>query len=226
MGWAWRRWPELAVAVGLGLVALCLIYPQVVENQRLRAERERLEQEFARVEARIEANTAFLRQARDPGPVGAALRQRLAERQLRVLPAGAEPIALPGLPEDPRSPFHLILAALQQSAVVPDDRVTSAGPAGRTVAGQRGTPEVLSAVGSSDATGATAGDATGSGLEDHSSSVGGGSLHFLERERLRLFLLAGGLMLIGTGLICDTPLRGVGRRSAAGLPSEVEAVSG
>lgn len=179
--WAWRGWPVLAVAAGLLVTAACLIYPQVEENRELLRERQRLEAELARVQSQIEANTAFLRQARDPGPAGQALRQRLAERQLRVLPAGAEPIALPGLPEDPRSPFHLILAAL-----VAAERPTAVAGAASAL-----NPKMA-----------------GAASEEDSSPWGGRLAGLFGNERSRLYLLAAGLMLLGTGLICDAPRRG------------------
>lgn len=161
--WAWGVWPLLAVVVGLGLVGVCLLFPQWEENRRLEVERARLEGEYAKVKARIDANAAFLRQARDSGPVGRALRERLAERQLRLLPAGTEAMPLPGLPEDPRSPFHLIAASI-----------------GTWDEGEGAAVYV---------------------------PVWGGRLSFLDHERARLLILAGALMLVGTGLVCDRPRR-------------------
>lgn len=192
----------LAVAAGLLVTAACLIYPQVEENRELLRERQRLEAELARVQSQIEANAAFLRQARDPGPAGQALRQRLAERQLRVLPAGAEPIALPGLPEDPRSPFHLILAALAAA-----ERPTAVPGAASAL-----NPEMAGVV-----------------PEEHFGARGGPLAGLFGNERTRLYLLAAGLMLLGTGLICDAPRRGWvlpwagerGRRDGGGWSEQV-----
>jgi hypothetical protein len=149
-------WPLLAVTAGMTTIAVCLLVPQVAQNRVVRAELLQLRAEHARIQAQVEANDALLKSlstTADP-----TLTARLAQRQLRILPAGTEALDLQGVPEEHRSPFQLV-------------RV----PAAATAAG---------------------------------GAAGGGGAQvpipeFLADERTRLYLLAGALMLVAAGLICD-----------------------
>jgi hypothetical protein len=102
-------WTLPALVLGLGVVAFCLMLPQIDENRRTFHDLAQLRMEHARLAEQMRVNTLFLQRVEsDP-----TLTARLAQRQLRVGPGGDEvgTLEIAGMRPEPRSPFQLVATA-------------------------------------------------------------------------------------------------------------------
>ncbi len=92
-------WSVPLLCAGLCLVAACVLLPAADANRKLAADREQLRRDLAHADAQVAVNAGFLRQsAGDP-----EVAERLAERQARQVPAGADVLSLPGVAEATRA---------------------------------------------------------------------------------------------------------------------------
>ena len=111
-------WALPLLALGLGLIACCLVIPATDANRGLVLERERLQSELDGLQRQVAVNQVFLgRIHRDP-----ELAERLAERQTHARPAGVATLAPPrGDPSGDfaMSPFALVRAEPQPRAADP-----------------------------------------------------------------------------------------------------------
>src|SRR5579862_3937225 len=94
-------WTIPLLCLGLAIIALCVIIPQADANRRLFYEREKLARELDQIQRQAALNDEFLKKL-DTDP---QLAQRLAERQMRVVPAGEKELPLKGANDQPASPF-------------------------------------------------------------------------------------------------------------------------
>ena len=106
-------WALPLLALGLGLIACCLVIPATDTNRGLASERERLRAELDGLERQVAVNEEFLSRIHgDP-----ELAERVADRQLKPRPAGVATLA-PGIPgraagaagDFAASPFALVRA--------------------------------------------------------------------------------------------------------------------
>lgn len=93
-----------ALVVGWAVIGVCLVLPQVEANRRVRYDLDRLRAEQARIEDQIKVNDEFLAKV----SVDPTLMARLAQRQLRLVPGGMEPLELSGMSGESRNPFQLV----------------------------------------------------------------------------------------------------------------------
>jgi hypothetical protein len=109
-------WAFIALCVGIGLIACCVVIPQADANRRLVYEREKLRVDLDSIKKQVSTNEEFLRRvADDPN-----LAERLAQRQMRIIREGTRVLELkkakgvkgpgPATPDDV-SPFHLVAVA-------------------------------------------------------------------------------------------------------------------
>jgi len=98
-------WTIPILCLGLGLIAACVIIPQTEANRRLYYEHEKLVRELDQIHQQATINEEFLKKL-DTDP---QLAERLAERQMRIVPAGEKELPLKSVgPEQPTSPFSLV----------------------------------------------------------------------------------------------------------------------
>ena len=97
-------WTITALCVGLALLGCAVLIPQADANRRLAYERQTLRNDLENVEKQISVNQEFIRQVgQDP-----TLAERLARRQMKVIPAGNQIVELPPNPNGAEmSPFAL-----------------------------------------------------------------------------------------------------------------------
>jgi hypothetical protein len=98
-------WTIPLLCLGVALIACCVLIPLCDETRRMAYERRRLKQELTYVVQQVSVNDEFLKKvARDP-----TLAERLAQRQMKVVPAGT---AVLNLGRDTNqygdSPFQLV----------------------------------------------------------------------------------------------------------------------
>jgi hypothetical protein len=98
-------WTIPLLCLGVALIACCVLIPLCDETRRMAYERQRLKQELTYVVQQVAVNDQFLHKvARDP-----TLAERLAQRQMKVVPAGT---AILNLGQDAgqygSSPFQLV----------------------------------------------------------------------------------------------------------------------
>lgn len=93
------------ICLGVGLIALCLLIPAADENRRLAYEHVRLQQDLDQLRKQVETNDAFLQRiSGDP-----TLAERLARRQMRMVPAGTAVLELKSQKHtSDMSPFLLV----------------------------------------------------------------------------------------------------------------------
>jgi len=72
------------ISLGIGLIAMCLLVPAADENRRLAYERDRLTADLEQLHKQVATNDAFLHRVADD----ASLAERLARRQLKMVPEG------------------------------------------------------------------------------------------------------------------------------------------
>jgi len=78
------------MCLGVGVIAMCLLIPAADEVRRLAYERDRLKADLDQLQKQVSTNDAFLqRVANDP-----VLAERLARRQLKMVPEGTQVLDL------------------------------------------------------------------------------------------------------------------------------------
>ncbi len=78
------------LAIGIGLIAMCLLIPAADENRRLAYEKEKLQLDLEQLKKQAATNDAFLKKlATDP-----TLSERLARRQMKMVPQGTSILEL------------------------------------------------------------------------------------------------------------------------------------
>ena len=96
-------WTIVLVSVGLGLIACCFLIPQADENRRLAHQRRQLRVDLEHLQKQVRVNDEFLRRL----GTDAALAERLAQRQMRLVREGAGVLDLDGDSDEVSSPFLL-----------------------------------------------------------------------------------------------------------------------
>lgn len=99
-------WTIPILCAGIALIACSVLIPQADANRRLAYEKETLTRDLQSLEQQIEVNREFLKKVSDDP----TLAQRLAERQMKVIPQGAHVVDLTHEPES-MSPFQLVNVA-------------------------------------------------------------------------------------------------------------------
>jgi hypothetical protein len=99
-------WTISVLCAGIALIACCVLIPQADANRRLAYERETLQRDMQNITQQIQVNQEFLRKVSDDP----TLAQRLAERQMKVIPEGEHVVDLMHEPEG-MSPFQLVNVA-------------------------------------------------------------------------------------------------------------------
>jgi hypothetical protein len=93
------------ICLGIGLIAMCLLIPAADENRRLAYERDRLKADLEQLHKQVATNDAFLKRVGDDP----ALAERLARRQLKMVPEGTAVMDLKSAPARvDMSPFLLV----------------------------------------------------------------------------------------------------------------------
>jgi hypothetical protein len=83
-------WTLPLLCAGVALIACCALIPQADANRRLAYERQQLQMDLQTVAKQIAVNEEFLRKVgQDP-----TLAERLAERQMKVIPQGSRVLEL------------------------------------------------------------------------------------------------------------------------------------
>jgi hypothetical protein len=78
------------IAIGIGIIAMCLLIPAADENRRLAYERDKLQLDLDHLKNQAATNDAFLKNlANDP-----TLAERLARRQMKMVPQGTSVLEL------------------------------------------------------------------------------------------------------------------------------------
>ena len=98
-----QGWTLVAMSVGIGLIACCVLIPQAEENRRLHWEAEKLRGDLAHLHRQVEVNSEFLNRVVDDP----ALAERLAQRQMKFIRKGTGVLELKGSEPASRSPFLL-----------------------------------------------------------------------------------------------------------------------
>lgn len=99
-------WTIPLLCAGMALIACTLLIPAADSNRRLAYERERLRLDLDQIQRQITVNSTFLDDLKND----ATLAQRIAQRQMRVVPAGMDVIPTSSLSgaEQIRSPFAMV----------------------------------------------------------------------------------------------------------------------
>jgi hypothetical protein len=78
------------IALGIGIIAMCLLIPAADENRRLAYERDKLQLDLEHLKHQAATNEAFLKNlSNDP-----TLAERLARRQMKMVPQGTSVLEL------------------------------------------------------------------------------------------------------------------------------------
>jgi hypothetical protein len=101
------------LCAGIGLIAACLLIPQVDANRRLVYERLKLQNDLESVEKQVDVNDQFLRMVSND----ANLAERLAQRQMKIIRKGSEVLNLKSDTREEMSPFQL--TAVPAAAEIP-----------------------------------------------------------------------------------------------------------
>ena len=115
-------WTIPLLCAGLALIACCVLIPQADANRRLAYERELLRRDLQTIDQQIDVNAEFLKKVADDPE----LAQRLAERQMKVIPEGVRVLDLTH-ESDGMSPFQLL-------SVAPPPSLPPYKPTGGTIA--------------------------------------------------------------------------------------------
>ena len=98
-------WSLPLLCVGLTVIAVCALLPQVETNQKLKLEREKLTADLGYVKSQVKVNDEFLRRVGGD----AALAERLAQRQMKQIREGSAVLPLEGAAAHVEmSPFGLM----------------------------------------------------------------------------------------------------------------------
>jgi hypothetical protein len=105
-------WSIPLMCIGMGIVAVCILLPQVEANQKLAADCEKLKHDLAAVKTQLAVNDEFLKRVGgDP-----TLAERLAQRQMQEIRQGSSVLELRGKNKRPEiSPFLLLNVAAPPS---------------------------------------------------------------------------------------------------------------
>lgn len=90
--------------IGIALIACCILIPQSEVNRKLGYERLSLQRDLAQLQHQASVNESFLKRVADDP----TLSQRLAERQMKLVPEGTNILDLSGDNQNPSSPFLLV----------------------------------------------------------------------------------------------------------------------
>ena len=99
-------WTMALVLSGIGIIAACVLIPQGDQTRKLMYEREKLRADLEQVQKQVATNDEFLKQVQsDP-----TLAQRLAQRQMKLLPAGSKVLDVDDASptKDDKSPFLIV----------------------------------------------------------------------------------------------------------------------
>jgi hypothetical protein len=99
-------WTLPILCAGIALIACCVLIPQADTNRRLVYERQKLQVELKNIEQQVNVNQEFVKRVADD-PI---LAQRLAQRQMKVIPEGSHVLDL-AHDSDGMSPFQLVNVA-------------------------------------------------------------------------------------------------------------------
>jgi hypothetical protein len=94
------------ICLGIGMIAMCLLIPAADEVRRLAYERDRLKADLTQLHLQVETNQAFL----DRVATDAVLAERLARRQMKMVPEGTAVLDLKAMQTTSHemSPFLLV----------------------------------------------------------------------------------------------------------------------
>jgi len=94
------------MCIGIGLIAACLLIPAADDVSKLAYERERLKADLEQLHKQVDTNDAFLKRVADDP----TLQERLARRQLKMVPEGTAVLNLKSVKQQPdeMSPFLLV----------------------------------------------------------------------------------------------------------------------
>jgi hypothetical protein len=90
--------------IGIALVACCVILPQCEANRQLGYERLSLQRDLEQLQKQGTINQTFLKRLGDDP----TLAQRLAERQMKLVPEGTNILDLNGDDQNQSSPFLIV----------------------------------------------------------------------------------------------------------------------
>ena len=117
-------WTLPLLCAGIALIACCVLIPQADANRRLAYERQMLKMDMESVERQIAVNSEFLKKVGDDP----TLAERLAERQMKVIPEGTRILELKHETDgSTMSPFQLV-------SVAPPPPLPPYHPVGGTIA--------------------------------------------------------------------------------------------
>jgi hypothetical protein len=93
------------IALGVGIISMCLLIPAADENRRLAYERDKLQLDLDHLKQQAATNESFLKNlANDP-----TLAERLARRQMKMVPQGTSVLELKSQKSQAEmSPFMLV----------------------------------------------------------------------------------------------------------------------
>lgn len=98
-------WTIAVLCVGLAIIACCVIVPQADANRRMMYERQKLQLDLDQVKSQIAVNKDFLQRV----STDATLAERLAQRQMKMIPRGTTVLQLRDQPTQfDMSPFLLV----------------------------------------------------------------------------------------------------------------------
>lgn len=101
-------WTLPLLCAGIALIACCVLIPQADANRRLVYERQMLAMDLASIEHQVAVNGEFLKKVGDDP----TLAERLAERQMKVIPEGTRVLELKHENDGTgMSPFQLVSVA-------------------------------------------------------------------------------------------------------------------
>jgi len=98
-------WTIVLLAMGIGIIACCLLIPQMDENRKLLNQCEKLKVDLDYLEKQAQVNEQFVARAGQD----CSLTERLAQRQMNCIPRGTSVLDLKqGSSIQDRSPFSLV----------------------------------------------------------------------------------------------------------------------
>lgn len=92
------------LCLGIAIIACCVLIPQVESNRRMAYEKLRLSRDLAQLTQQSDVNKTFLKKLGDDPD----LAQRLAQRQMKLVPEGTNILDLPGESQSAASPYQLV----------------------------------------------------------------------------------------------------------------------
>lgn len=97
----------IVLCVGIAMVASCVLLPEADGNRELLYQTQKLKKDLDYVQRQVAANKEFVeRVGIDP-----ALRERLAQRQLKLIRKGSGVLDLDHSAQPPQSPFGIVAVA-------------------------------------------------------------------------------------------------------------------